>query len=395
MKILHITPSVGPLSYGLGQVALNLMKAQTEIGHDSVIWSLDEAVDGLRAAESIGVPADRIRTFPSIGPRSLGFSPSLIRAARIDGNGVNVVHQHGIWTAISYVTTRLRTWHGLRSVVAPHGSLDSAVIRKSLWKKRLALAGYEAANLAEADCLQATAPAEIEDFRSYGLQRPIALIRNGIANKWIQQGGDAERFRASCGIPADRRVMLFMSRIAPKKGLPMLLKAWSRQRLLTSSWLLLVVGGDEDGHRVEVENLRRELGLTDQVRFVGPKFGQDKRDAFAAAEVLVLPSISEGFPIVVLDALGAGVPAIVTKATAWKDLESYDCGWWVDASVAGLEGALAAALTMPKERLKAMGAAGRRLVSTNYNWTTIATTTIELYEWLLRSRKQPAFVSVS
>jgi glycosyltransferase involved in cell wall biosynthesis len=395
MKILHLTPSIGRGSYGLGQVALNLVKAQVALGHDSIIWCVDQPDESRRAAEGIDLSPDLIRSFPSIGPASLGLSPALYRAAMEYGANFELVHQHGIWTPISYMTKLLAAQYGVQSVIAPHGSLEKGVVRKSLWKKRIASWAYESDNLNNAACLHATAPGEIQDFRDYGLRGPIALIPNGISDTWLAEKGDAARFRAVTGIPQGSRVVLFMSRIAPKKGLPMLLNAWSRLGAATLGWLLVIVGGDEDGHRAEVQLLANRLGLDGRVRFVGPRFGQEKRDALAAAELLVLPSLSEGFPIVVLDALGAGVPAVVTRASAWQDLETKGCGWWVETSIEGLERGLSAALGLPPSHLREMGAAGRRLVSSRYNWATLAGKTLELYRWLLRLENQPTFVSIT
>jgi glycosyltransferase involved in cell wall biosynthesis len=285
--------------------------------------------------------------------------------------------------------------HRLPAIVAPHGSLHRAVVRKSWWKKRLALWAYESVNLERATCLHATAQTEIGDFREYGLNNPVAVLTNGISDAWLQRKGDSARFRATCGIPPDRRILLFLSRIAPKKGLPMLLEALSRLVDLSTDWVLVIVGADEDGHKAEVELVAARLGLTPRVKFVGPRFGQDKLDAFAAAELLVLPSISEGFPMVVLEALGSGVPAIVTHASAWKDLETYGCGWWVDITIEGIERALSAAFTLPPARLREMGSAGRRLVASRYNWSSIGENTLELYRWLIQGGDRPAFVSVS
>ncbi len=395
MRILHITPSVAPQSYGLGQVAINLVKAQRKLSQHAVAWCLDSEHERLAATERWGLAPDALRSFKRVGPELTRWSPELLRAAKNEGQQFDVVHQHGIWTGLSYVTKTFATVLRRPTVVAPHGSLERSVLTKSSWKKRLASHLYEAANLRGASCLHATAEPEVDDFRQYGLTNPIALIKNGVSDEWLQREGNGAHFREAHSIPIDRRIVLFMSRIAPKKGVPMLLKAWAALDGMRARWLLVIIGGDEDGHKRECESLARQLAVENSVRFLEPIFGQGKRDSFAAAELFVLPTYSEGLPMVVLDSLGAGVPAIVTRGAAWGDLETYGCGWWVETSEEGIRRALQSAMNLPPEKLREMGVAGRSLVASRYNWLKLAEQTIQLYGWLAKEEAKPDFVSTT
>ena len=394
MKILHVTRTIGSRSHGIGQVVLNLMKAQLAHGHDPTIWCMDTEADLQQNASLRELPKECIRCFPLLGPGIVAWSPAMMRTARQEASGFEIVHQHGIWTTQSRVMNLLRRQHQLPTVVAPHGFLEPRALKKSKLKKSLALWAYEATNLRDASCLHATAPNEIESIAAYGLNSPIALIKNGISQAWLDSTGDGTRFKAKFGIPQDRRCLLFMSRITPLKGLPMLLQAWSRLRQAHPDWFLVVIGGNEDGHKAEVEALAKQLGLLEHLRFVDPVLGQDKRDAFAAAEVFILPSHSEGFPMVVLDALGAGVPAIVTRAAAWEELETHGCGWWVDISAEAIGRAMEDALGHTAESLHIKGAAARKLVELKYHWSSLSSQTLELYRWLLHKGTKPPFVTL-
>ena len=99
--------------------------------------------------------------------------------------------------------------------------------------------------------------------------------------------------------------MLFLSRIHPIKGLPMLLAALARHRDQLHDWRLLIAGPDEAGHRAEVERLALQLGVTDMILFPGALYEADKRDAFAAADLFVLPTHTENFGIVIAEALAS------------------------------------------------------------------------------------------
>jgi glycosyltransferase involved in cell wall biosynthesis len=125
---------------------------------------------------------------------------------------------------------------------------------------------------------------------------------------------------------------------------------------------------------------------------VGPLHGQDKRDAFAAADLFVLPTHSEGSPMVVLEALGAGVPVLTTKGAPWADLVRHGCGWWTDISAGGIHDALRDALALSGTAWAAAGQRGRYLVAQKYSWAEIASKTIRLYGWLEGRVPTPDFV---
>lgn len=393
-RVVHITTSIGRESFGLGQVAVNLAKAQNDLACDAHIWCQNSADQIDRAIALPGLARNKVRGFPRRGPSRLRFSLAMLSAARSDGGGFDVVHQHGIWTACSHASNTLRQVHRLPIVVAPHGSLQKWALKRSPWKKRLALLAYEQENLHRAACLHATAEAEVADFRDYGLQNPIAVVPNGVSETWLESCGDGDRFRQQHAIPPDRRLLLFLSRITPKKGLPLLLEAVDCVRDAFSGWLLVIAGMDEFGHLQEVEALVAKLNLQDSVRFVEPLYDQTKRDAFAAADAFVLPSYSEGAPMVVLDCLATAVPVITTQGTPWQSLLVWECGWWVEVSRDGIAQALQSMLSLSRDQLYAMGQRGLELVRSQYLWRTEGQKTLDLYEWLLGRQAKPDFVII-
>ena len=305
---------------------------------------------------------------------------------------VDVVHQHGIWTAISRATQLLRRRFGIPTVIAPHGSLEPWALERSRTKKTIALALYERENLARADCLHAVSEYEIPSFRSFGLTNPIAVIPNAISTGWIDSTGDSLAFRQAYSIDEGHRILLFLSRITPVKGLPLLLEAVARVRGEIPDWRLVIVGGEELGHLSMLYKMITELGLGNMVSFTGALFGQAKRDAFAAAEVFVLPTRRDAAPIAVLEALGAGVPVITTKGAPWNDLVTHQCGWWVEPSADGLSRALVEALALDLRTLSRMGAQGRELVRNKYTWSKSSDMSLALYSWLLHQSPKPDFV---
>jgi glycosyltransferase involved in cell wall biosynthesis len=396
VRVMHLIPRIGRASFGLGPVALNLAKSQWACGAEANIWCLDAEAEIAWAAGLVDLDLRAIRHFDRFGPSFLNFSPAMEAAATGDpGKSFDIFHQHSLWSGLSRVTNGWRRRSKRPTVIAPHGTLQTWALRRSWGKKRLALWAYERQNLTEAACLHALSLAEAESFRAFGLVNPIAVIPNGIAETWINSKGDGPAFRETFGIPEDRRVMLFLSRVTPIKGLPMLLEALCKLRVRLTDWTFVIAGVDEFNHLAEVRSKVADFDLDEHVRFVGPLYDQAKRDAFAAAELFVLPSLSEGAPLVILEALGAGVPVITTQASPWAALLEYGCGWWTPISRDGLAGALAAALACSASELGAMGQRGRLLVEAQYTWQKIGADLLAVYDWLLGRAGMPASIMLS
>jgi glycosyltransferase involved in cell wall biosynthesis len=119
------------------------------------------------------------------------------------------------------------------------------------------------------------------------------------------------------------------------------------------------------------------------VEFVGPQYGLAKWDFLRSADVMVLPSYSENFGIVVAEALVVGVPVITTKDTPWEDLERYECGWWIDLSVANLKRSLEEAIEASLDQIKTMGTNGIALVKAKYDIKAVAKNMNQLYQKVL------------
>jgi glycosyltransferase involved in cell wall biosynthesis len=389
---LHVLGRIGRSSFGLGSVAVDLVLHQTAEGLRSTFWCVDSADEIEWVVRTAGLPADRIRRFHSHMGK-LSYSPDMEHAVKMTAATELpiVIHQLSLWTALSRVTERWRRY-GVPTVVSAQGTLDRFALSKSRWKKKLAMLAYEARNLERASCLQACGDQEVANYRDLGLKNPIAVVPNGISAKWMNSRGDPLAFRAKYEVPGDVRIMLFISRITPKKGLPMLIEALSGLKRHLREWIVLIAGVDECDHQAAVEELIHRHDLERYVRVIGPVYGDDKRNAYEAADLFVLPTHSEGNPMVVLEALGAGVPVVTTRGAPWRDLVPYQCGWWTEISTDAIGQALAEALQMPQSALAARGLRGLELVRRNYDWSQIARQTIRLYEWLGGRGPQPGFV---
>lgn len=389
LRILHITPGVGKSSFGVGQVVINLAVSQNIQNCMTNIWSYDKKNEINGVERTFNLPPNTIRSFNTIGPLRYGFSPHMVSSIWENLNNFDIIHQHGIWTGESIVTSIWRKIGKKPVIISPHGSLDPWGLNISVWKKKLALFFFEKNNLNKSNCLHALSINEAKNIHAFGLYRPIAIIPNGIQETWLIKEGNGDKFKNRYSIPRDQRIMLYLGRITPVKGLDMLVNALSEIKDQIDGWILIIAGDDEFNYQKDIYNLIKSSSLEGVIKFVGSQYGQEKRDAFAAADLFVLPSYSEGSPIVLLEALGAGVPVLATKASPWEDLEKYNCGFLVDISETSLKDKLLEVAHFSKETLHEMGVRGKQLVKNKYTWDIIATQTIKLYKWMLNENVDP------
>jgi len=312
--------------------------------------------------------------------RALRAPLGFYRALREEkaSNTPALLHDHGVWLPSNIAAAvAARRW-GVPLVVSTRGMLTPWALRHHRWKKRLAWVAYQKWVLRRAALFHVTSQEEVDALRDLGLDQPAAVIPNGVPLP--------ERPAPEASEETPRRA-LFLSRLHPKKGLPMLLEAWAA--VGPEGWCLELVGPSEDGHRGELEAQARRLGLEDQVRFVGPVSDDEKWDVYRRADLFVLPTHSENFGIVVAEALAAGVPALTTTGAPWGDLEAHDCGWWVDPDVDAIADALADAVARGPEARAAMGRRGRRLVEARYSWEGVAAQMRDAYQWVVEGGAPP------
>jgi glycosyltransferase involved in cell wall biosynthesis len=385
-----MTPHVTMRNGGLAAAVVGLAEAQTHL-HHRVVINCTETYRDLAP----GGPRYEIITSATRGPAHLGYSPAGERwaASRAAGE-FDVLHQHGVWPLFSRVTRVWRKAQAKPTLVAPHGSFEAWAMQQSTWKKKLAASAYERSNLIEADCLQATAQEEIASIRAFGLTRPVAVIPNGVSEEWLDLEGSGNDFRHAHNVPDDARILLFLSRLHPGKGALDLVEAFAVERDSFPDWHLVLAGPVESrSYEARIRHTIAHHQLGQRVHLVGPLAVKEKRNAMAAAELFVLPTLSDNFAIVIAEALAVGLPVLTTQgAMAWQPLEDHHCGWRVPLGPAYLREGLRRALSLPPHALAEMGTRGIDLIRRQFLWSHAAERSLDVYNWLLGRRSRPAIV---
>lgn len=135
------------------------------------------------------------------------------------------------------------------------------------------------------------------------------------------------------------------------------------------------------GGEVPVETFQKRLkDCHSDVVFTGPVYSAAKDWMFRHAWVSVLPSYSENFGGVVVEALAQGTPVIASMGTPWRMLAERHCGWWVNPTPENLADAVRVALEMTAEERTTMAERARRFVEECYSWKGSAAKVMALYE---------------
>ena len=319
------------------------------------------------------------------GIKPLGFSTDIHRIVRKEK--ADIIHQQGIWMYYSYATLveKHRNSH-CKIIIEPHGMLDPWAVRNSGWKKKIVGRLFEYKNLRTADCIHALCRSEYESIRKFGLNNPVAIIPNGIT---LPLNPQYERNH-------EKRILLFVGRIHPKKGIKEMLLGLAMVKMrnpeLLNSWDIQIAGWDQNGHINELKQIVESHNLIEEVKFTGPLYGEAKEKALCRANAFILPSFSEGLPMSILEAWAYELPVVMTDFCNIPEGFEHNCAVKIEPSPDDICEKLTNLFQMPDIELAEMGKRGKELVSQFFTWAVVAKKKIDSYKYLLGKSTKPSFV---
>jgi glycosyltransferase involved in cell wall biosynthesis len=337
------------------------------------------------------------RTLPLRGPRLLGFAPEFTNV--LANTDADLGYLAGLWKYPSMAAGQWSKRTGKPLMVAPHGMLDSWALKNSGFKKRIAGRLFQDGQLRRAACIRALCKAEAASIRAYGLKNPICVIPNGVGIPTPQD------VKPSCRepFPEGKKVLLYLGRLHPKKGLANLLSAWSRTRFLGREWVLAIAGWDQGNYEATLKKQATELGIvwTDGTKanprspslwFLGPRFGKEKEACFQSCDAFILPSFSEGLPMAVLEAWSHAKPVLMTPECNLPEGFAAEAAVRLKTTVEGIAEGLRQLNVMSSDELREMGRQGRELIAERFAWQKLADQMAGVYKWMLGGGPKPACV---
>ncbi|RYZ80785.1 MAG: glycosyltransferase [Proteobacteria bacterium] len=290
----------------------------------------------------------------------------------------DIVHIHAVWEEIQHQAATLA-----RSLKKPYifrscGMLDPWQLQQGKMKKALYLKLRLKKDLNGAAALHFTSEEEHLLVRPLHLKPKAIVEANGVRIPSSNNPGSPERFREKFDIRKDERILLFLSRIHAKKGLDLLVPAFAKAGL--PNVRLIIAGPDENGYQAQVEAMASQNSVQNQILFTGILHGTDKLDSYVAADLFVLPSYQENFGNVVVEALAAGTPVLISdQVNIHREISQGKVGGVVPIEVEELAQALKLWLTDDELRQSAAQRA-QSFAQQNYDWNIIAGRWVQRYK---------------
>lgn len=360
MKIIHYIPSIDRTWGGTSTYMQVLTKPLGELAEVHILTHTSDNPLPMENCKVHDIP--RFRPFSGTWKKTV---VGLLNSIKPD-----VVHINCCWTPDCAMIQRLAQKLGYKVVLTPHGMLEPWIIQRHYWTRKVpALWLYQRAAIQKADCIQATAESERDNLLKLGYNSNIKIVKLGI---------DAESIIMKTSWKKSKQ-MLFLSRVHVKKGINYLIEAADILRNELQGYKIVVAGeGDAD----YVDFLKHQImdkGLQDIIQLIGGVYGDRKWELFQTSDFFVLPTHSENFGLAIAESLASGTPVITTVGTPWNDLNSSNCGAWIEIGTQPLVETLRRFLSLSDEELETMGKNGRKLIENKYSAKVMAEEMMRVY----------------
>jgi poly(glycerol-phosphate) alpha-glucosyltransferase len=201
------------------------------------------------------------------------------------------------------------------------------------------------------------------------------------------------------------KLLLYLGRMHPKKGLSNLLRAWAKLRG-SEDWVLAVAGWDQAGHEAELKRLASELEIywadkrsqphcPASVLFLGPQFATAKKALLARCDAFILPSFSEGVPMAVLEAWSYAKPVLMTPQCNLPEGFAAHAAIEIESEPDAIADGLKELFRANTSTLGEIGSRGRALVASHFAWPKIAADLKKVYYWMVGGGSKPDCILTS
>ena len=377
LRVLHVLASMAAAWGGPTATLRSLAPALAEHGVDCTIATTALGQRDRQAAAA----AVAVREFPlgwaaglwtAHSPRLRSSLQQELRTGRFD-----LVHVHELWHYASLAAGAAARRHRVPWVLSLHGALNEWQLRRN-WKKRLYMGLVQRSLIESAHGVHALTSAEADSLRQLGFELPVLVAPNGVRLPGAGADGSEQRRFSWLAALQGKQTVLFLGRLHPMKGVNLLLAAFAALAPRFPDAVLLIVGPDEAGTQQRMVRTLAQAGLGERAIFTGVLEGPAKAAALAAADMLILPSYTEGFSNAILEAMAAGLPVVVSQQCHFPEVADAGAGHVVATDPAAIANAIGSLLQDPARRCE-MGRRGRALVAERYAWEQVAATMSDWY----------------
>lgn len=390
MKVLHVAPYISPVRGGISQAVIEMVQALRTQGVEADLITTNDngtTLLDLPLCEVVHYQMVPTRFFPRYSPkiasiREFQYSKALSDWLWHHIEEYDLLHVHAMFCYPCTTAMRIARLKGIPYINQPHGLLCEWSLQQSKLKKQIYLSLIERENLAHSHALQFTSEMERQEVSRLGLEVPTIVSPLGLlASAPIPQA--REKLRQLLDLPADRPIVLFMSRLHPKKGLDYLIPALAQ--LKDQSFTFVLAGNGDAKYEAEVDRLLTVTGLRSQTYRPGFVTGDFKDLLLQGSDIFALTSHSENFGVVVLEAMAAGLIPILTPGVATASiLEEHQIGYVPALTISAIAETIGYCLDHPEE-MQVVGDRARRLIAEHYTWEQVVRRLIESYQALVRA----------
>jgi glycosyltransferase involved in cell wall biosynthesis len=381
MRILHVIPALGSVYGGPSKSVVELVQTIGSFG-----ISVDIVATNANGATQLDVPfhtwisekSYRIQYFPYWDLLDYKISLSLTQWLFQHVADYDLVHTHAIFSYPVLPAYWACKWHRIPYVVTPHGMLEPWALSYKARKKRFYYSLFEKPALQRASAIQMLASTEAERIKALNLKAPTVIIPNGIHRQDFETLPDPELFYQRFPNVRNKKLILFLGRVDPKKGLDLLAIAFAKVYAQFPQTHLIVAGPNNVGFLPTAQSYFAQAGCLDAVTFTGMLTGSLKYAALAAASLYIAPSYSEGFSISVLEAMASELPCVITTGCNFPEAAAAQAAHVVDINADEIALALIQCLSNPQQA-EEMGQCARQLIFEYYIWESIAGKMMEVY----------------
>lgn len=390
MKVLQIVPSISLIYGGPSQMVIGLSSALAKLGVEVTILTTNS--NGDVGQPPLDVPLEKLISqngyqilyFPCSPFRRYKFSYNLLNWLAKEAYHYDIAHIHALFSPVSTAAATIARWKKLPYLLRPLGTLDPADLLKKQQLKKIYAALFEKPNLAGAAGLHFTSEQECNVSERFGVKTQDFVVPLGVDSpNFLPEKG---YISFKLGIPNNVPLIVFMSRIDPKKGLDLLLPALENllERGIDFHFVLAGSNPQDPNYENQIKQQIKSSILAKYTTITGFVEGEVKLGLLQDADLLVLPSYYENFGIAVAEAMGIGTPVVISdQVHIWEAVKQIEAGWITKCTVAALTQTLQTALQDKEERIQ-RGWNAKQLVIEQYSWDAIAKQMIEVYQQAIR-----------